>query len=85
MAGEDIKEDIKNDIKADKKTLRTGLKETFGSRALLGIILSALLMLLADVYMYTSVRNVMIEQEKETEKDELSMIADSVNESIAVI
>ena len=42
-------------------------------------------MLLADVYMYTSVRNVMIEQEKETEKDELSMIADSVGESIAVI
>lgn len=49
MAGEDIKEDIKNDIKADKKTLRTGLKETFGSRALLGIILSALLMLLATL------------------------------------
>ena len=49
------------------------------------IIGSVLPMLLADVYMYTSVRNVMIEQEKETEKDELSMIADSVNESIAVI
>ncbi|MCI5953584.1 MAG: hypothetical protein MRZ49_03225 [Lachnospiraceae bacterium] len=49
------------------------------------IIGGVLPMLLADVYMYTSVRNVMIEQEKETEKDELSMIADSVNESIAVI
>ena len=49
------------------------------------IIGGVLPMLLADVYMYTSVRNVMIEQEKQTEKDELSMIADSVNESIAVI
>lgn len=42
-------------------------------------------MLLADVYMYTSVRGIMIEQEKEAVKDELSRIADSVRESIAVI
>lgn len=42
-------------------------------------------MLLADVYMYTSVRSIMIEQEKEAVKDELSRIADSVSESIAVI
>lgn len=42
-------------------------------------------MLLADVYMYTSVRSVMIEQEKEAGKDELSRIADSVSESITVI
>ena len=33
------------------------------------IIGGVLPMLLADVYMYTSVRNVMIEQEKETEKE----------------
>ncbi|MCM1056084.1 MAG: sensor histidine kinase [Firmicutes bacterium] len=42
-------------------------------------------MLLADVYMYTSVRSIMIEQEKEGVKDELSRIADSVGESITVI
>lgn len=42
-------------------------------------------MLLADVYMYTSVRSVMIEQEKEALRDELSRIADSVSESIGVI
>lgn len=42
-------------------------------------------MLLADVYMYTSVRSVMIQQEKETLRDELSRIADSVSESIGVI
>ncbi len=42
-------------------------------------------MLLADVYMYTSVRSIMIEQEKETALDELNRIADSVIESIAVI
>lgn len=49
------------------------------------IIGGVLPMVMADVYMYTSVRNIMIEQEKEQEKDELSMIAYSVNESIAVI
>ncbi|MCM1193511.1 MAG: sensor histidine kinase [Butyrivibrio sp.] len=42
-------------------------------------------MLLADVYMYTSVRSIMIEQEKEGIRDELSRIADSVSESITVI
>lgn len=49
------------------------------------IIGGVLPMVMADVYMYTSVRNIMIEQEKEQEKDELSRIADSVSESIAVI
>lgn len=42
-------------------------------------------MLLADVYMYMSVRSIMIEQEKGAVKDELSRIADSVGESITVI
>lgn len=42
-------------------------------------------MLLADVYMYMSVRGVMIQQEKEALRDELSRIADSVGESIRVI
>lgn len=49
------------------------------------IIGGVLPMVLADAYMYTSVRNIMIEQEMENEKDELSMIADSIDESIAVI
>lgn len=49
------------------------------------IIGGILPMVLADAYMYTSVRNIMIEQEMENEKDELSMIADSIDESIAVI
>lgn len=52
---------------------------------LLYIVGGILPLVLADVYMYTSVRSVMIEQEKDKEKDELSILADSVNESIAVI
>lgn len=55
-------------------------------RMLLFYIIGGVLpMVMADVYMYTSVRSVMIEQEKEQEKDELSRIAYSVNESISVI
>lgn len=42
-------------------------------------------MLLADVYMYTSVRSIMIGQEAEAVKDELSRMADSIGESITVI
>lgn len=40
---------------------------------------------MADIYMYSSVRSVMLEQEKQAAEDELSIIADSVSECIAVI
>lgn len=52
---------------------------------LLYVIGGILPLLLANIYMYTSMRNIMIEQAKETEKDELSIIADSIDESMAVI
>lgn len=52
---------------------------------LLYLVGGVLPLLLADVYMYMSVRSVMIEQEKEALRDELFRIADSVSESIAVI
>ena len=42
-------------------------------------------LVMADIYMYSSVRNVMLEQEKQAAEDELSIIADSVGECIAVI
>lgn len=42
-------------------------------------------LVMADIYMYSSVRSVMLEQEKQAAEDELSIIADSVSECIAVI
>ena len=42
-------------------------------------------MLLVDLYMYISVRNVMLDQAKRSQTDELSVIADSMKESMSVI
>lgn len=42
-------------------------------------------MLLADIYIYQSVRKMMVEQAKESAVEELSIIADSIGESIAVV
>lgn len=41
-------------------------------------------LVLADVYMYSSVRNVMLEQEKQATLNELTNIADSISECISV-
>lgn len=58
------------------------LRERILSVYLIGGVLP---MVLVDAYMYVSVRSVMIEQAKESEKGELSIIADSINESVAII
>lgn len=58
------------------------LRERILSVYLIGGVLP---MVLVDAYMYVSVRSVMIEQAKESERDELTIIADSISESIAII
>lgn len=42
-------EEIKKEIEIEKKSVKTTIKETVGSRALIGVILSALLLLLATL------------------------------------
>lgn len=41
--------------------------------------------LFSDIYMYHTTRQILIQQAKETEVDELSMIADSMRESMSVV
>ena len=71
--------------------IREKLKRVFtdirlrGKMLLFYLIGGVLPLVMADIYMYSSVRNVMLEQEKQAAEDELSIIADSVSECIAVI